>query len=301
MKTGVVRVAGIANGSIGGQAIRALLLGRRAFSQRVTHPTYFDNLGGKLPKVTCGIDWAQDHHDIALVDADGRLLAKRRILESVAGFSELTAMLADAGDDPEDQIPVAIETPRGLLVAVLRASGRPIYPINPMSVARYRERTSMSGKKSDHGDAVTLANILRTDIDQHRRLPADTELAQSITVLARAHQDATWRRGRAGNELRSLLREYFPGFLHAFADRPGGITGPEARAVLAIAPTPAKAARLSKPQIAAALHRRRTPTRPDHARGHDPRTTAAAAAETPHRGRRRLRHPSSRIAGHPRR
>lgn len=205
--------------------------------------------------VTCGIDWAEDHHDIALVDADGRLVAKRRIPESVAGFTELTAMLADAGDDPEDPIPVAIETPRGLLVAVLRATGRPIYPINPMSVARYRERTSMSGKKSDHADAVTLANILRTDVDRHRRLPADTELAQSITVLARAHQDATWRRTRAGNELRSLLREYFPGFLHAFAERPGGITAPEARTVLAIAPTPAKAARLSKPQIEAALRR----------------------------------------------
>jgi transposase len=205
--------------------------------------------------VTCGIDWAQDHHDIAIVDTDGRLVAKRRIPESVAGFAELTAMLADAGDDPEDPIPVAIETPRGLLVAVLRASGRPIYPINPMSVARYRERTSMSGKKSDHADAVTLANILRTDADQHRRLPADTELAQSIAVLARAHQDATWRRTRAGNGLRSLLREYYPGFLHTFADRPGGITAPEARAVLAIAPTPAKAARLSKPQIVAALRR----------------------------------------------
>jgi transposase len=137
--------------------------------------------------VTCGIDWAQDHHDIAIMDAEGRLVAKRRIPESVAGFTELTAMLAEAGDDPKDPIPVAIETPRGLLVAALRASGRPIYPINPMSVARYRERSSMSGKKSDHSDAVTLANILRTDADQHRRLPADTELAQSITVLARAH------------------------------------------------------------------------------------------------------------------
>ena len=179
-----------------------------------------------MPIVTCGIDWAKDHHDIALVNAYGQLVAKRRIPESVAGFTELTTMLADAGDDPEDPIPVAIETPRGLLVAVLRATGRPIYPINPMSVARYRERTSMSGKKSDHTDAVTLANILRTDIDQHRRLPADTELAQSITVLARAHQDATWRRNRAGNELRSLLREYFPGLLHVFADRPGGITSP---------------------------------------------------------------------------
>jgi hypothetical protein len=77
--------------------------------------------------------------------------------------------------------------------------------------------------------------LLCTDADQHRRLPADTELAQSITVLARAHQDATWRRTRASNELRSLLREYFPGFLHTFADRPGAISSPEARAVLASA------------------------------------------------------------------
>lgn len=208
-----------------------------------------------MPIATCGIDWAQDHHDIAIVDFDGRLLAKRRIPESVAGFTELTDLLAEAGDNPDDPIPVAIETPRGLLVATLRATGRPVYPINPMSVARYRERTSLSGKKSDHGDAVTLANILRTDIDQHRRLPADTELAQSITVLARAHQDATWRRTRASNELRSLLREYFPGFLHTFADRPGAISSPEARAVRAVASTPAQAARLTKPQIVAALRR----------------------------------------------
>jgi hypothetical protein len=78
-----------------------------------------------LPIGTCGIDWAQDHHDVAIVDTDGQLLAKRPIPESIAGFTELTAMLAEAGDKPNDPIPVAIETPRGLLVAVLRASGRP--------------------------------------------------------------------------------------------------------------------------------------------------------------------------------
>ena len=82
----------------------------------------------------------------------------------------------------------------------------------------------MSGKKSDHADAVTLTNIVRAAADQHRRLPADTELAQSITVLAQAHQDATWRRTRGGNELRSLLGEYYPGCPRTFADRPGGIT-----------------------------------------------------------------------------
>jgi transposase len=211
------------------RSLRVLVWGPDQWNTRID--------GGAGLNCYCGIDWAEGHHDVAIVGSDGKLVAKKRIGDDPAGFAALTGMLADAGDSPEDPIPVAIETPRGLLVAVLRATGRSIYPINPMSVARYRERTSVSGKKSDHADAVTLANILRTDADQHRRLPADTELAQSTTVLARAHQDATWRRTRAGNELRSLLREYFPGFLHAFAERPGGISAPEARAVLAIAPT----------------------------------------------------------------
>jgi hypothetical protein len=165
-------------------------------------------------------------------------------------------MFAEAGDSPDQLIPVAIETPRGLLVAALRATGRPVYPINPMAVARYRERHSVARAKSDHAHAMTLANILRTDAHHHRTLPADTGLARAIAVLARAHQDATWRRTKASNELRSLLREYYPAFLAAFA---GGTathlaTG-DARAVLAIAPTPAQAAKLSKARIAAALRR----------------------------------------------
>lgn len=209
-----------------------------------------------MGQVFCGIDWAENHHDVALVDAEGKLVAKRRISDSAAGFADLTAMMAAAGDRQDVPIPVAIETSRGLLVAALRATGRPVFPINPMAVARYRERHSVSRKKSDHVDAMTLANILRTDAHMHRPMPADSELARAIAVLARAHQDATWRRTRAGNELRSLLREYHPGFLAAFA---GGnatnLATSDARAVLAIAPTPATAAKLTKARIAAALRR----------------------------------------------
>ena len=175
--------------------------------------------------VYCGIDWAEGHHDIALVDEEGRLVAKRRIEESVAGLAELTAMLAAAGDSAEAPIPVAIETPRGLLVAALRATGRPIYPINPLAVARYRERTSVSGKKSDHVDAMALANILRTDGHLHRMLPDDSAEARSITVLARGYQDAVWRRTKLVQELRARLREYYPGFLAAFGAGSGSGRG----------------------------------------------------------------------------
>jgi transposase len=124
-----------------------------------------------------------------------------------------------------------------------------------MAVARYRDRHSVAGRKSDHGDAVVLANILRTDSHAHRPLPADTELAQSIAVLARAQQDAVWDRTAAHNKLRSHLREYYPAFLAAFAGARGGITRPEARVILAAAPTPATAAKLTSSQLPALLKR----------------------------------------------
>jgi transposase len=207
-------------------------------------------------KLFCGIDWAEAHHDVAIVDENGQLVAKKRIADDPTGLAQLVELFAGLGDSAADPIPVAIETPRGLLVATLRATGRAIYSINPLAVARYRERHSVARAKSDHADAMTLANILRVDAHLHRRLPADSELCQAIAVLARAHQDATWRRIKAHNELRSVLREFFPTFLATFIKRfPLGIASHEARAVLAIAPTPGAAAKLSTNRIAAALRR----------------------------------------------
>jgi transposase len=213
--------------------------------------------------VFCGIDWAEDHHDVALVDTDGKVVGKRRISDDVAGFTLLLQLLAETGDRAEEPIPVAIETPRGLLIAVLRATGRPIYPINPLAVARYRERTSISGKKSDHVDAMALANILRTDAHLHRMLPDDSGLARSITVLARAYQDAVWRRTKLVQELRARLREYYPGFLAAFAAGSGSgrglsttqLASSDARAVLAVAPSPAEGLRVSQAKVETALRR----------------------------------------------
>ena len=110
----------------------------------------------------CGIDWAEDPHDIAIVDERGTQLARRRIGDDAAGYASLLELLGEHGETAEHLAPVAIETGRGLLVACLQASGRDVYVINPMAAARYRERTAVARAKSDAGDALMLANILRT-------------------------------------------------------------------------------------------------------------------------------------------
>jgi transposase len=160
-------------------------------------------------------------------------------------------MLAEQPRLCSEPITVAIETSKGLLPVALRAAGVPLVAINPLAVSRYRDRYSPSRSKSDAGDAFVLANILRTDPPSHRRLPVDSELAQSIQSLARAHQDAVWDRIQIANKLRSVLREYYPTFLAAFDD----LASREARATLRLAPSPIHGQQLRKPSLTATLRR----------------------------------------------
>lgn len=172
-------------------------------------------MGSTGPNITC---------DVALVDDQGIVVARRRIGDDTDGFRTLLELFTEHGDRPDNPIPVAIETSRGLLVSCLRATGRAIYAINPLAASRYRERHSVARAKSDHADAVMRANIVRTDAAAYRRLPADTELAQAIAVLARAGQDAAWNRQQIANQLRSVLREYLPAALEAFQKVKYGLT-----------------------------------------------------------------------------
>ena len=195
-----------------------------------------------------GDDWAEDHHDIHVMDADGARLASRRLPEGLAGISGFHELMGTHAEEPS-QVVVGIETDRGLWVGALSAAGYQVYAVNPLAVARYRDRHQVSGAKSDAGDAKLLADLVRTDRHNHRPLSGDSAQAEAIKVLARGHQNLIWARTRHTNALRSALREYYPAALQVFdnlADR-------DALAVLGRAPSPDEAAHLSLSKVRSAL------------------------------------------------
>ena len=202
-----------------------------------------------------GDDWSEGYHDVELMDATGRRLAKARLPVEVTGMARLHAMIGEAlGEDAEvAEVAVGIETDRGPWVAALVAAGYTVYGINPLQVARYRERHSVSGAKSDAADAHTLADMVRTDSHQLRPVAADSAQVEAVKVVTRAHKMLIWERTRHTQRLRHALREYFPAALAAFED----LDAADALELLAKAPDPASAARLTITQISAALTRAR--------------------------------------------
>jgi transposase len=198
-----------------------------------------------------GVDWAEDHHDVCVMAEDGPVLGKRRVSDSVAGIGELHGLIAEQAADDEPII-VGIEVDRGLVVWSLLEAGYEVYAVNPMASARYRDRHATSGAKSDPGDAKVLADLVRTDRHNHRPIAGDSDLAEGVKLLARAHQSAVWSRQRQLNALRSSLREYYPGALAAFGT---DLAGSDALAVLLIAPSPELGRGLSRSKIASALRK----------------------------------------------
>lgn len=199
-----------------------------------------------------GSDWAEDHHDIEILDEAGISLARRRFPEGIEGVSALHDLIAEhAGDDPTSVV-VGIETDRGLWAMSLVGAGYCVYAVNPKAVDRYRDRHRQAGGKSDPGDARVLADLVRTDRHQHRPVAGDSDRADAVKVLTRAHQQLIWSRRRHLNALRASLREFYPAALEAFGC---DFSSNDALVVLGKAPTPRKGRALTIGQLTAALRR----------------------------------------------
>ena len=206
-------------------------------------------------RLFAGDDWAEDHHDVEVMSEAGKVLVKRRLPEGVAGMARLHELIGEhLGEDADGaEVVVGIETGHGPWVAALVAAGYTVFAVNPLQASRYRERHGVSGAKSDSGDAHMLTDMVRTDSHQLRAVAGDSAEADGVRVLARTHKTLIWERTRQVQRLRYQLREYFPAALEAFAD----LDTADALELLGKAPDPARAARLTRAQVSAALKRAR--------------------------------------------
>ena len=200
-----------------------------------------------------GDDWAQDHHDVEVMDEAGKVLARRRLPAGMAGMAQLHALagglLGEEGDGSE--VLVGIETDHGPWVSALAAAGYRVFPVNPLQSARFRQRHKVSGAKSDAGDAHVLADMVRTEFHQLREAAGDSPEAAGIKVLARTHKTMIWERTRETQRLRHQLLEYYPAALEAFSD----LDAPDTLELLGRAPDPRQGRKLTRAQVSAAMKR----------------------------------------------
>jgi transposase len=200
-----------------------------------------------------GIDWGSEKHRLCLMDRDGVTLEERWIEHSASSLAELTGWLRQRTTESGAGLAAAIEVPRGAIVETLLEHGFAVFSINPKQLDRFRDRYSPAGAKDYRRDAFVLADSLRTDRHCFRAVRLDEPAMIRLRELSRLEDELVQERNRAVNRLREQLHRFFPQLLElcASADEPWLWVLFEA------APSPVRAARLSKAKIAAILREHR--------------------------------------------
>jgi len=160
-----------------------------------------------------GLDWADTHHDAAVLDEAGKRVGARRFAHSSDGLNELKQFVLSIATDPEN-LACIVETNHGLLISFLLSAGIPVYPVNPKMANKLRKG---AGAKTDQIDAYLLAKMGRFDLDEMRRLEPDTASVQELKTLTRDQDSLVQMQTRLVNQLTACLKEYYPVALNLFS------------------------------------------------------------------------------------
>jgi transposase len=158
-----------------------------------------------------GIDWADRHHDIVVIDAEGHKVGSLRVEHSPEGLKKLVRFLRDIA--PLEQIACILETKHGLLITTLLEAGLALYPVNPKTIDRKR---SASGAKTDQIDAYLLAKYGRSELVDLRRLDPDSPQIAELKALTRDQDALIQMQTRLVNQLTACLKAYYPAALNLF-------------------------------------------------------------------------------------
>lgn len=201
-----------------------------------------------------GVDWANDHHDVVVIDDTGRQVDALRVTHTPEGLNKLKTFLEQlTGSEKKEEMACIIETSHGLLIASLLEAGWPVYPVHPKTVDR---RRSPSGAKTDTIDAYLLAKTGRADFADLRRLTPDSEVVQELKALTRDQDSLIRSQTRLVNQLTACLKDYYPVALHLFSKLQQRST----LRFLQTYPTPEAAQAASVEQIAQLLKQAGHPT-----------------------------------------
>jgi len=214
-----------------------------------------------------GIDWADEKHDIMVIDDAGHQVGKRQVKHTVEGLKELTAFLQSiSGPQRKAELACIVETNHGLLITALLEAGFAVYPVNPNTIDR---RRSASGAKTDSIDAYLLAKVGRADFAELRRLTPDSPIIAELKALIRDQDSLIQMQTRLVNQITACLKAYYPVALHLSSK----LQQPSTLTFLQTYPTPGSAMAASIQQIEMTLRK---------GRHSNPRHAASTIYETLH-------------------
>jgi len=165
-----------------------------------------------------GFDWAKGHHQIVMLNNKGKIVLDLEITHTAEGWHNLRDKLTNLAGTNLAVVAATIETTCGPAVERLLGLGCTLYPLNPKAAQRYRDRKAPSGVKTDHFDALSFANALRTDGHGWRPLKPEDPKIQELRLVCRDEIQLIEQRTALVNKLQQALHEYYPAALEAFED-----------------------------------------------------------------------------------
>jgi len=192
-----------------------------------------------------GIDWGSQTHVVCVLNAEAQIVEERKVQHTANAIAEFLDWLSALTAAPASSMAIAIEVPHGTLVEELLEHGFSVYSINPKQLDRFRDRYFPAGAKDDGRDAFVLADSLRTDHHCFRAVSVNDPTVVRLRELTRLDEELNHCFQRHCCQLRQQLQRYYPHVLQLSktADEPW------IWALVELAPTPAKAVKLTSKRI----------------------------------------------------
>lgn len=155
-----------------------------------------------------GIDWGDREHVLKLLGATGKI-TERKLRHQPDALQEWVCQLQQ--DYPDQKVAVAIEQSKGAVINFLmQFDFIVIFVVNPKLAAGYRQAFKSSGAKDDGNDSGFILDILIRHREKLTPWKPEDYKTRKLQILTQKRRDAIRERTRLSNQLKAILKQYFP-------------------------------------------------------------------------------------------